>query len=273
MILVALPPIFDQNSNIGLLFVWYRSCSVFIIIKEFLEMSTLKFDPLFSAETDWELNQYKVLGGIKLYLDEFRKKKIYPALDDLLKLNTLLENLLNQNTTLSESFEEEIEELDLNNKELFIDSFEKNIPDQQFFIELVQWSLPHIKEAIEEGIVLYDFVERNIKLIQLGVLPSSKDEGYFVIPDNVEQLIQVHRFKCPTHSSKGAKSGVMNTRYLQSVDKSLLNTPESINRYLINTYSDYSNHATFICQTDLDFPFKESLFPVAKRKLIDFLAK
>jgi hypothetical protein len=236
-------------------------------------MSMVKFDPLFSAETDWELNQYKILGGIKLYKDEFRKKKIYPALDDLLKLNTLLENLLNQNTTLSESFDEDIEGLNLENKELFIESFEKNLPDQQFFFELVQWSLPHIKEAIEEGIILYDFVERNINLIQLGVLPPSKDEGYFVIPDNLEQMIQVHRFKCPVHSSRVSKSGVMNTRYLLSVDKSTLNTPESINRYLINTYSDYSNHATFICQTDLDFPFKESLFPVAKRKLIDLLSR
>lgn len=236
-------------------------------------MSTLKIDPLFTSETDWELNQYKILGGIKLYRDEFRNNKIYPALDDLLKLNTLLENLLNQNYNLPDSFDKKIGDLNVNNKELFIDSFEKNISDQQFFFELVQWSLPHIKEVIDEGIVLYDFVERNINFIQLGVLPLSKDEGYFVIPDNNEEMIQVHRFKCTLYSSNGTRSGVLNTRYLQSLDKTFLSTPESINHYLINTYIDYSNHATFICQTDLDFPFNESMFPVAKRKLMDLLIK
>ena len=236
-------------------------------------MDRLKIDPFFSSDTDWELNQYKILGGIKLYRNEFRKKRIYPALDDLLKLNTLLENLLNQKNNLYASFDDEIEELNLNDKELIIDSFEKNIPDQQFFFDLVQWSLPHIKDVIEEGIVLYDFVERNIKVLQMGVLPLCKDEGFFIIPDNIEQKMQVHRFKCSGYSSDSTPCRAMNIRFLQSVDKPILNSPELIKHYLINTYKDFSNHAAFICQTDLDFPFNESLFPVAKRKLIELLAK
>lgn len=236
-------------------------------------MDALKFNPFLSSETDWELNQYKILGAIKIYRNEFRKKRIYPSLDDLLKLNTLLENLLIQNNNHPDSFDEEIEELNLNNKELFIDSFEKTHPDPQIFFDLVKWALPYIKEVIEEGIVLYDFVERNIKIYQMGVLPAGKDEGYFIVPDNIEQIMQVHRFKCSLYSSNGKSSGNMNTRYLESIDKSIFNSPELIKHYLVNTYKDYSNHAAFFCLTDLDFPFKESLFPVAKRKLIDFLTK
>ena len=62
-------------------------------------------------------------------------------------------------------------------------------------------------------------------------------------------------------------------RLLHSIDKLLLNSPELIKHYLINTYKDFPNHAAFVCETDLDFPFNESIFPVAKRKLVDLLAK
>jgi hypothetical protein len=236
-------------------------------------MDRFQFDSLFSSDTDWELNQYKILGGIKLYRNEFRLKKIYPALDDLLKLNTLLENLVKKKNILSGSFDDEYDNINLNNNELNFESIEKSESDQQFFVDLVQWSLPLIKEVIEEGIVLYDFVEKNTKVKQLGILPMGKDEGFYLIPDNINQKMFVYRFRCSLFSSNKSRNRTINTKLLQEVDKSSLSSPELIKNYLIDTYKDFPNHASFVCETDIDFPFKESLFPVAKRKLIDLLAK
>jgi hypothetical protein len=236
-------------------------------------MDRLQFDSLFSSDTDWELNQYKILAGIKLYRKEFRMKRIYPALDDLLKLSTLLENLVDKQKIFSSSYNEELEELSQNNKELNFDPIESSIPDQQFFFDLVQWSLPHIKDVMEEGIILYDFVERNIKVNQLSLLPINKDEGYYLIPDNIEEKLNIYRFKCSLYSVNIAPDRALKTRLLQTVDKSLLNSSELIKNYLISNYQDFPNHASFICETDLEFPFNESLFPIAKKKLIDMLRK
>jgi hypothetical protein len=236
-------------------------------------MDRLRFDSLFSTENDWELNQYKILAGIKLYRNEFRMKKIYPALDDLLKLSTLLENLVDKQKILSSSLNEELEELSHNIKELNYDPIDSGMQEQQFFLDLVQWSLPHIKDVMEEGIILYDFVEKNIKVNQLSLLPLNKDEGYYLIPDNIDDKIHVYRFKCSLYSVNIAPDRALKTKLLQTVDKSLLNSPDLIKHYLINNYQDFPNHASFTCETDLEFPFNESLFPIAKRKLIDLLRK
>jgi hypothetical protein len=236
-------------------------------------MDRFQFDSLFSSDTDWELNQYKILGGIKLYRNEFRLKKIYPALDDLLKLNTLLENMVMKKNILSGSFDDEYDNLNSDNDELNLESIEKSVSDQKFFVDLVQWSLPYIKEVIEEGVVLYDFVEKNIKVKQLGILPLGKDEGFYLIPDNITQKMKVYRFKCSLFSSNKLINRTINTRLLEEVDKSLLTSSELIKNYLYDTYKEFPSHASFVCETELDFPYKESLFPLAKRKLIDLLAK
>lgn len=246
---------------------------LFLFITRVLFMDRFQFDTLFSSDTDLEINQYKILGGIKLYRNEFRLKKIYPALDDLLKLNTLLENLVKKKNVLSGSYDEEYDSLNLSNEELNFETIGKRASDQQFFVDLVQWSLPYIKEVIEEGIVLYDFVEKNIRVKQLGILPLGKDEGFYLIPDNINQKMRVYRFKCSLFSSNKTLNRSINTRLLEEADKSFFDSPELIKNYLSNTYKDFPSHASFVCETDLDFPFNETLFPVAKRKLIDLLAK
>lgn len=233
-------------------------------------MEAVKLETFFTPDTDWELNQYKVLGGLQILRNEFNKKKIYPALDDLIKLNTILEDIIKQRNNLNGQFPKEIRSFDLKNKKIIFDSIERSIPDVEFFFDFIKWSLPHIKEAIEEGIVLYEYVEKNIKISQVGILPLYKDEGYFIIPDNVEHKLQIHRFECSLYSTGNVPYRALKTKLVEFTQKDpLIKTPESIKRYLINQYRDLPNPATFLCDTDLDFPFIESLFPIAKRKLME----
>jgi hypothetical protein len=37
---------------------------------------------------------------------------------------------------------------------------------------------------------------------------------------------------------------------------------------LIAEHRELPNPATYLCQTELDFPFQETILPVAKRKLL-----
>lgn len=236
-------------------------------------MDGLKLETFFSSDTDWEMNQYKVLGGLKGLKNEFNKKKIYPALDDLIKLNTILEDIIKQRNNLNGQFPKELKGFDLQAKKVIFDSVERSIPDVEFFFDFIRWSLPHIKDAIEEGIVLYEYIEKNMKITQVGILPLYKDEGYFIIPDNIEHKLQVHRFECSLYSAGNVPYRALKTKLLELTQKEpLIRTPESIKRYLINQYKDLPNPATFVCDTDLDFPFTESLFPIAKRKLMEQVA-
>jgi hypothetical protein len=236
-------------------------------------MNTLKLETFLSSDTDWEKNQYAVLGGLKEYRTNFYRKQLYPALSELISLLSILEDVLNHKKTLAGSFPKEITEYDIKNKKIIYQALERLSPDVEFLFELIEWALPKIKEVIEEGAVLFDYVEKNLKVQQVGLIPLYKSEGYFIVPDISESVLKVMRFECSMFFTGKQPFRALKTRVIESIQMSgLNNNPESIKLDLISKYRDLPNPATFLCVTELDFPFSETLFPVAKRKLLSNIA-
>jgi hypothetical protein len=231
-------------------------------------MNGLTLDTFITSDTDREKNQYKVLGALRWYSNDLNKKKIYPALGELINLAGILEQILEQKSSLNFSFPKEIKEYDLKNKKLIFQSIEKSDPNVEILFELIEWALPKIKEVIDEGIVLYDFVDKSLKIEGVGLLPIYKDEGYFIIPDNLNQKFQVHRFEFSLFASETEKYRSLKTNLLEVINTVIEKTPEAIKLDLIKNYNDLPNPATFFCGTELDFPFDETIFPIAKRKLM-----
>lgn len=232
-------------------------------------MNTLKLETFLSSDTDWEKNQYAVLGGLKEYRSDFYKKKLYPALTELISLANVLEDVLNHKKNLANSFPKEITDYNIKNKKIIYQALEKLSPDVEFLFDLIEWSLPKIKEVIDEGIVLFEYVEKNLKIEQVGIIPLYKSEGYFIVPDNNEAVFKVLRFECSLFFTGKEPFRSLKTRLIESMEMSLLmNNPETIKLDLITKYRDLPNPATFLCITELDFPFSETVFPVAKRKLM-----
>jgi hypothetical protein len=224
---------------------------------------------------DLEINQYRILGGIKELYCDFDKKKIYPSLASLIALKSSLEQIREERKSLTVKFPKQISGFDIKQKKILFtiqEPSENNKSIDQVF-ELIDWALPHIKEAIDEGIVLFDFVEKNIVLEQVGILPIYKDEGYFIVNDNTACELQVHRYESSLFSSGKEKYRALKTEFVKSEKQEIIRvSPETIKHQLIKERQDLPNPATFICDTDLDFPFAETIFPVAKRKLMTAIA-
>ncbi|MEO8400161.1 MAG: hypothetical protein ABI550_10190 [Ignavibacteriaceae bacterium] len=236
-------------------------------------MNGLKLENFISSEIDFELNQYKVLDGLKSCRLEFNKKKIYPSLSNLISLVNQLHEIINQKSNLEVSFPKIIKEYDIKNKKIIFEKTEKINANIEFLFNLIEWSLPKIKEVIEEGLVVYEFVEKNLDVKQVGVVPLYKSEGYFIIPDNIESILQIHQFECSLFSSDKEKYRTLKTKFIKTLEHALIEeSPESIKIELIKEFEILPNPATFICETDLDFPFSETIFPIAKRKLMVQLA-
>jgi hypothetical protein len=238
-------------------------------------MERISLETFFSSETDFEINQYRILGGIKEINTDFDKKKIYPALATLIELKYSLEKICEERKSLNGRFPKVIKGFDPKEQKLIFTipaDFDKYKNVEQVF-ELAEWALPYLIDSIEEGIVLYDFVEKNILFNQVGILPIYKDEGYFMITDNIAFELQVHRYECSLFLSGNEKYRALKTEFVKSEKQEIIHrTPESIKHELIKERQDLPNPATYICITDLDFPFTETIFPVAKRKLMSLIA-
>jgi hypothetical protein len=231
-------------------------------------MDKLSIKSFISLSGDQETDQYRILSGIKEYSENFRKKKLYPALSELIDLAAILEGVLNQKKGLSKSFPKNIIGFDVENRKIILEDAEVVDKNLEILFDLIEWAIPVIRQTIEEGIALYEFVERNINIDEVGILPLYKEAGYIIIPDNVIEKFLIHRFHFALIEGGKEKFRTLKTMFIEAVERGLVNTPEYLKLKLIKKHKDMPNPATYFCETDLDLPFIETLFPVAKRKLL-----
>ena len=238
-------------------------------------MEPLTLNIFFDPETDLEMNQYRILAGIKKAITEFGQKKIYPSLATLIKLNRELNQIKDERNNLKQKFPKQIKGFDIKEQKVIYET-PKNLKFNdtiENIFALINWALPQIKEAIDEGTVLFDFVDENMLLKQVGILPMYKEEGYFMITDNIALELQVHRYECSIFSSGDEKYRSLKTEFVKSEKQGTIRRlPEKIKEELIKERSDLPNPATFLLDTELDFPFTETIMPVAKRKMISHIA-
>jgi hypothetical protein len=238
-------------------------------------MERISIESFFTSETDLEMNQYRILGGIRKVCDDFDKKKIYPALATLIELKQSIDKIKDEKNNLNKNFPKRIKGFDIKKQKVIYESpgSIKHSDNIESIFALIEWALPYINEAIDEGIVLFDFVDKNITLEQVGVLPMYKDEGYFMVTDNAAFELQVHRYECTLFSSGRENYRALKTKFVKSERQiKIMRSPESIKHELIKERKDLPNPATFLFDSDLDFPFTETIFPVVKRKLISHIA-
>ena len=237
-------------------------------------MEPISLEIFFDSETDWEMNQYRILAGIKAARAEFDRKKIYPSLATLIKLKRELNQIKEERNCLNQQFPRQIKGFDTKEQKVIYDSAENINLDEniEVIFGLIDWAVPYINEAIEEGIVLFDFVENNLSLEQVGIMPMYKDEGYFMITDNIAVELQVHRYECTLFSSGKEKFRTLKTELVKSKKQGIIKElPENIKLEIIKERTDLPNPAIFLLNSDLEFPFIETMLPVAKRKMISHI--
>ena len=158
-------------------------------------METLTLNTFIKAAEDTELSKYKVLAILNKYTALLHKNKLYPALAELISIKTELELLLEQMSlfdaefVLNLNFADFSEELPLGNPEEYDEDSLEKVSD------FITWALPQIQSAIDEGKAIFDFIDENIKISEIGIAPINKSEGYFFIPDQKHDLMKIYRFE------------------------------------------------------------------------------
>ena len=85
-------------------------------------MEQLSLEIFLDPETDWEMNQYRILAGIKKAQIEFGQKKIYPSLAMLIKLNRELNQIKNERNDLSRHFPKQIKGFDFKEQKIIFET-------------------------------------------------------------------------------------------------------------------------------------------------------
>jgi len=236
-------------------------------------MLDLNLESFLSPVEDKELNQYRILAQLKNYSELFRKNKLYPSFAQLNQINNLLNSLLSKHTILSVSGSikktSSVKKAGIN---ILNESSENEDPSDS--TEIIKWAKPLVDSLLREGQVIHEFVHGNIRIESIKPGPSYKDEGYLIIPDYNNLLLLLIEYQSSLFDSNNRPVRSLKTKLLTQI--SIRHNQKSITELglnLIDQHGSLVNPDVFICKIELELPFRETLFPIIKSKLLTILTK
>lgn len=232
-------------------------------------MMTLRLETFIEAYRDYELGQYRVLAGLQSARTELSHNRLYPTLSELVSLYQSLVEVIRARNDLTQELPRRIIGLDLRDRKVLYETLSMSREELNVVGELIQWALPKIQDAIEEGKTIYNFVEERITLEEVGLLPSYVDEGYLLVPDPKGSQLHVIRYEVSIFSGADQQYRNLKTQTIKTFPLHGLNvSPWHVKQMLMSELRDLPNPATYTFASEIDLPYAETLLPIAKRKLL-----
>ncbi len=218
---------------------------------------------LFTSAHDEESARYRVLHGLQEARRAFGENHVYPHLADLIHLHEAMQEVTGESEVLRGRGQ--ITGIDLNQGAL---RYEPTDEPAFLFETLIEWASPLIEDVIEEGRAIFDFVDEHTEVEAVGIVPSYQDEGYLLIPDS--GALRILRYAVSIFTRHDERFRSLRTAVIGQAPADA--PPHDLKQRLIAQHPDLPTPATYRLATDLDFPVEATILPVAKRKLLQYLA-
>lgn len=236
-------------------------------------MGGLTLDAFVKAHEDFESAQYRILNGLKEMHEAFTANTIYPHLGSLVELHTTLKSVLENLDQLRAGGPRRAVGIDMIEQALVYENEPMSSRELTFVEDLIEWALPLIRDAIEEGRTIFEFVDENLRLEEVGIVPSYVQEGYFIVADRLGLRLHVLQYNLSIFMKADERYRTLRTATVKTIEQwSVTQPPTVIKLELLEEKRDMPNPATFMVDTPLDFPFEDTVLPVAKRKLLRHLS-
>ncbi|AFD08445.1 hypothetical protein [Solitalea canadensis] len=235
-------------------------------------MKTLNDNWFTEGRIDFELKKYTLLSYLQDINLHFRKNKLYPPLSDLIYHYGKLIEFKENKSSFFKLFPEHL--IDINLKELQF-TYDKIIADDQLMQEIeniISYAIAEMNKPLQDGKEIYDFVEEQLTIEPVGVIPIHKDEGYLFICDGNFRDVKVYQYRITLIEDAKERLRGIHTSYIMSYANTFFNTLENIKIDLIKTRKTLPIPAVYRIETDLTFPIEETLLPVAKRTFVKYIS-
>ena len=220
---------------------------------------------------DPEAAEYRLRAELQAARRAFRTSRIYPHLSELVRLRRALRAVLDHADALR-TRPGRITGVDWENEAVTFAPSEWPAGGAAHVEDLARWALPHVEGAIAEGQAVYDFVEATTRVAAVGLVPTYVDEGYLLVPqpESAAAPFAALRYACGILTASDARYRSLRTAVAQLPDAPAAD-PVAWKRALAAAHTDLPNPATYLLAADVGFPIRETVLPVAKRKLLHLI--
>jgi hypothetical protein len=235
-------------------------------------MKTLSETWFADGYIDFELKKYTLLAYLQEISKYFNESKLYPQLADVIFHYNNLIAFRENKRYLQEQFPKKLTGIQLQKLQLL---YEQMIEDDELMQELesiIQYSAEKMKTTISNGTEIYEFVESNLNISPVGLVPLDTQEGFFFLSEGSYRHTKVYQYRLSFFEKREEKYRSIKTEFIHEWQRTIVNSYENIKAELIRTLKDFPNPAVYSIETDLSFPVEETLLPIAKRCLVRFIS-
>jgi hypothetical protein len=236
-------------------------------------MTTLDVKKLTSTTSDWETNEYVILSKVKDWLNQLNRNKLFPSLNESLHLNQSLEDIVRENIDCKLWFDNEIRARRINERFTVYEKAHQIGFKLDRMFDFIKWALKINRQVIIEGEIIKEFVVNNVRLRKISTTEKNfHGKGYFALPDNKKELLNVYLYEVVWDWSKEHISQRLQSKLIRSIPQQVVKNPvEQLMFEFINFSQDLFDPVVYIFETDLDFPYKETILPLAEEQLLNVL--
>jgi hypothetical protein len=144
---------------------------------------------------------------------------------------------------LQDRFPKRIDSIDLRRLEVV---YERMLADDEIMQELehiTQFAADEMKRTIGEGAEIYEFVEKQLQIEPVGIMPLYKNEGYILLRYGAFSEVRVYSYTITLFENKNARYKGIRMEYMDSRTKNLANTYHQIKLDIIRDYRALPNPA------------------------------
>lgn len=217
---------------------------------------------------DFEYKKYVLLAYLQRVKQSFDRTELYPFMGDLVFHYRNLVAVRDNKQMLNQAFPRELSAESLRKLEL---TYKQIVEDDAVMRELesiIDYALPKFKSSLDEGSLIYDYVESQCEIAPIGLTSLYSREGYLFVTQPPERETQVFRYQVTFFEGSQEKARGLHTQHVATEARSISNTYEQIKLRLIRTFTDLPNPSAYLILSRLQLPFQATLMPVAKRLLI-----
>lgn len=220
---------------------------------------------------DFELKKYTLLAYLQEINKYFNENKLYPQLADIIFHYNNIVAFRENKKYLQEHFPKKLNGLQLERLQVL---YEQMIDDDELMQELeniIYYSAGKMKNTIRNGTDIYEFVELNLDITPVGIIPLDTQEGYFFLSSGHAHCTRVYHYRLSIFEKHDEKYRSIRTAFIDHWHLSISSTYEHIKSELIKHRKELPNPAVYSIETELNFPVDETLLPIAKRSLVKFI--
>lgn len=153
--------------------------------------------------------------------------------------------------------------------------YKSEVTDPSFMTEMdaiMEFALPRFQAMLTEGQQRWLDIANSLILAPVGLLPLRPEEGYLLLHTTDQAETHIYYFCLTLYSDQEPGGRLVQMRFIEAVRKSLINTVENIKLDLIRRHRHMPNPATFMLESQKNYPIQETLLPIARQLLVQAVA-